>query len=136
MLPRLRAAMAAWQPLQQPAAWADEFAGWRPLLENPGTRDAIFLDTAAAGDAYYTLVSATVLPRVQQAISTGWQVSSAGRDCRHGRLPACPDQPRCATRLWCIALPASTLRQADGHRPCRHESSSRCSNTNRNTNIR
>lgn len=66
--------MGAWQPLQQPAVWAAEFAGWRPLLESEGTKDAIFQDAAAAGDAYYTLVSATALPRVQQAVSTGWDV--------------------------------------------------------------
>lgn len=75
-LPRLRSALQKWQPLQQPAAWAAEFAAWRPLLENPNTQGAIFQDAANADDPYYTLLSATVLPRMQQAISTGWQVGS------------------------------------------------------------
>lgn len=74
ILPQLRAALAAWQPLQQPTAWAAEFAAWRPLLESPNTQGAVFQDAANADDPYYALVSATVLPRLQQAISTGWQV--------------------------------------------------------------
>jgi GC-rich sequence DNA-binding factor-like protein len=74
ILPQLRAALAAWQPLQQPTSWAAEYAAWRPLLESPNTQGAIFQDAANADDPYYALVSATVLPRLQQAISTGWQV--------------------------------------------------------------
>ena len=98
VLPRLRAALAAWQPLQQPTAWAAEFAAWRPLLEDPNTRGAIFQDAADAADPYYTLVSAAVLPRLQQAISTGWQVR--GDTQKQEQSLRCSLRPP-ADRCWC-----------------------------------
>ena len=71
----MQRATVDWQPLQQAGTWVPEFTAWRPLLESPGAQDAIFQDAAsAAGDPYYTLVSATLLPRIQSAISTAWQV--------------------------------------------------------------
>ena len=42
VLPRVQAAMRGWAPLREPGRGLRELRAWRPLLESPAQRDAIF----------------------------------------------------------------------------------------------
>ena len=93
VLPRMTALMAGAAPLSNPRQGLAEALAWRPLLESPGQRDAIFVDTLnAAADPYTALLTAAVVPGLASAITNLWE-------------PRDPEPMLRWTEAWQAALP-------------------------------
>ncbi|KAK3280272.1 hypothetical protein CYMTET_11885 [Cymbomonas tetramitiformis] len=71
--PLMSARFAGWSPLAHPDYGVDLMSPWKGLLEDEGTRDAIFSDPAAEGDAYCRLVQHTVVANVRTCMLNQWE---------------------------------------------------------------
>ena len=70
----MTALMAGSAPLSNPRQGLAEALAWRPLLESPGQRDAVFADTlTAASDPYTALLAAAVVPGLATAVTNLWE---------------------------------------------------------------
>jgi hypothetical protein len=80
LLPVLRAAMAAWAPLEAPLEWLSVFSTWQPLLATktaPQTLDDD-PDVLPAPDAFTELLMELVYPQLQRATMSGWDATAPG----------------------------------------------------------
>uniref|UniRef100_A0A383VX19 G-patch domain-containing protein n=1 Tax=Tetradesmus obliquus TaxID=3088 RepID=A0A383VX19_TETOB len=97
VLPLLRALLAGWQPLLQPALGAEQFKAWRGLLEGEGVRQAVLGSWEDSEDPYGVLVGELVMPPIRSAITT-WE-------------PRCPEPLLAWLDAWQPLLPRGALRQ-------------------------
>ena len=64
--------MAGSSPLSKPSQGLQEIATWRPLLESSKQANAMYADVDPTADPFSTLLTMTVVPGLQSAVTNLW----------------------------------------------------------------